>query len=576
MSYKPSYNVYLTEGARRRAAAWRRRRWKRLLAALGGVALLVLVGAVLGSNQGVAASSASAGEVEVPAGTMVASASSTPQPGQAESEEQAGSEEQTVAPAAYLPINTSYAGVSMFRGNGHRTYYGEGPVPQAPQELWRFPAEGVMSATSSEGGQSQVWSGTGWTGQPVVVEWEGETRVMFGAYDRAVHFLDAGSGERFLPDLPTGDIIKGSVMFDPDGFPLLYFGSRDNYFRIVALDRDQPTVLYKLDAYDVPHPTWNDDWDSSALVVGDYLFEGGENGYFYILKLNRCYDATGLVAVEPVVLLAYPAFDQALFDAIGDNVVSIENSPVLHLDPVRGDRVYFANGGGRVLGLDISALGLSQAGYGPAGQAPGTWGVAGSRATASLPTVPPDPDFPVVFKYWMGDDVDATIVVDDEGMLYVAAELERRLPRSEEVGQLVKLNPYRPDQPLVWSVAVPAASGSGGIWATPALHEGMLYVPTHTGRLLGVDCADGRVVWEKPFSYHAWSSPAVVDDILLVGDATGFLHAYDIGDPSQDPLEIWKVPVGQGSIESTPVVWRGRIYVGTRDGRFYCFGDQGS
>lgn len=473
--------------------------------------------------------------------------------------------------ASFAPINTSYAGVSMFRGNARRAFYGLGPVPFKPRELWHFPRDGVMSAPSSEGGKTVVWAGTGWTGQPVVVEWEGRTRVMFGAYDRALHFLDAGSGERFLPDLFTGDIIKGSVMFDPDGYPLLYSGSRDNYFRIVAIDREEATVLWKLSAYDVPNPTWNDDWDSSPVVIGDYLFEGGENSYFYIVKLNRAYGADGLVTVDPEVLLAYPAFDRKLFDAIGDNIVSIENSPAVFLDTKRGDRVYFANGGGRVVGLDIDVLGLSAAGYGPGGQAPGTWG--GPAPVRSLPALPDDAEFPEVFRYWMGDDVDATLVLDEEGSLYVAAELERNLPRAAEVGQLVKLDPYTTADPLVWSVTDPPRGGVGGIWATPALHGDMLYVPTHTGRLLGVNRHTGEIVWEKPFSYHAWSSPVVVDDILLVGDAEGILHAYDVSDAVANPPQLWEVAVGAGGIESTPVVWKGRIYVGTRDGRFYCLGE---
>ena len=44
-----------------------------------------------------------------------------------------------------------------------------------------------------------------------------------------------------------------------------------------------------------PAPVWNDDWDGAALVVGDYLLEGGENSWFYVIKLNRRYDANGLV-----------------------------------------------------------------------------------------------------------------------------------------------------------------------------------------------------------------------------------------------------------------------------------------
>ncbi len=583
-----SYNVYLTRGEQQRRLKCRGTTLRSSLAAVASAVLvLALAGIILppALQRSAAGVEAAPGLAGGPTRSIVEMPASGPSPATVRALPVTSVAEAVVSRSA-LPINTSYAGVSMFRGNGHRTYYGEGPVPRDPVELWHHPQEGIMSADSSEGGVTTVWSGTGWTGQPVVVEWEGSTRVMFGAYDRALHFLDATSGERFLPDLATGDIIKGSVMFDPDGYPLLYSGSRDNYFRIVALDRGEPTVVYKLSAYDVPQPTWNDDWDSSALVVGDYLFQGGENGYFYILKLNRGYDGAGLVTVDPEVVLAYPAFDQALFSAIGDNIVSIENSPAIHLDGDRGDRVYFANGGGRVLGLDISALGLSQAGYGPAGQAPGTWeaaaglGAVGSHgvASADAPDAPGDPaglDFPLAFKFWMGDDVDATLVLDEEGMLYVAAELERHLPRAREVGQLVKLDPYAPDDPLLWSVAVPATGGDGGIWATPALSGGMLYVPTHTGRLLGVDCSDGRIVWEKPFSYHAWSSPVVVDHTLLVADAEGYLHAYDVRDPGTNPPQLWKVAVGQATIESTPVVWRGRIFLGSRDGHFYCFGDEG-
>ncbi|MCI0545350.1 MAG: hypothetical protein L0Z49_13060, partial [Actinobacteria bacterium] len=131
----------------------------------------------------------------------------------------------------------SVPGVTMFRGNPTRTFYGAGPIGDDPVVVWRYP-EQAMCATSSVGGVSEVWCGMGWTGQPVVYEREdGVTELIFGAYDRAVHFVDAETGEDLRPPFPTGDIIKGSVTLDPDGYPLLYFGSRDNKLRIVALDR---------------------------------------------------------------------------------------------------------------------------------------------------------------------------------------------------------------------------------------------------------------------------------------------------------------------------------------------------
>ena len=39
-----------------------------------------------------------------------------------------------------------------------------------------------------------------------------------------------------------------------------------------------------------------------------------------------------------------------------------------------------------------------------------------------------------------------------------------------------------------------------------------------------------------------------------------------------DPPLLWSVTVG-GCIESTPAVWNGRIYIGTRAGRIHAVGD---
>jgi outer membrane protein assembly factor BamB len=141
---------------------------------------------------------------------------------------------------------------------------------------------------------------------------------------------------------------------------------------------------------------------------------------------------------------------------------------------------------------------------------------------------------------------------------------------------LVKLDPYDLDDPLVWSVEVAASPGDdGGIWATPALHEGYLYVATHPGELLVVDTTSGDVVFRDEIGWHAWSSPLVVDDTLLVStncvDGAG-LRAYDVSNPAS-PQQLWEATETGGCIESTPVVWDGHIYVGSRDGYFYSLGE---
>jgi outer membrane protein assembly factor BamB len=427
-------------------------------------------------------------------------------------------------------------GLTMFRGSLDRRFYGTGPLPEAaPQELWSYPDE-PMCGTSTVGGESSLWCGTGWTGQPVV--WErpdGVTEVIFGAYDKSVHFVDAATGEDTRPPFPTGDIIKGSVTLDPDGFPLLYTGSRDNQLRVIALDRDTPTELWSLDAAAVPG-IWNNDWDGNPAIVEDILYEGGENGWFFAVRLNRAVGADGLVGVDPEILVEMPGYTDELRALVGNNV-SIESSVA-----ISGDRAYFANSGGRVVGLDISEFRTGEA--------------------------------PVAFDYWVGDDVDATVVADGDGMLYVAVELERGTERSAEVGQLVKLDPFTDGDPLVWGVPVPGVDGGdGGIWATPALWDGHVYVPTHTGRLLAVEAATGELTWEEDVGPHAWSSPVVVDGVLLIGTCdVPQLRAYSLADPAA-PAHLWTMDQAAGGcIESTPAVWEGRIYVGSRDGFMRAYG----
>jgi outer membrane protein assembly factor BamB len=441
------------------------------------------------------------------------------------------------------PISDSVVGLTMFRGNATRTWYGRGPLPEHPQVLWRYPRH-AMCAISFVARQGLRWCGSGWTGQPAVVERPDGIEVIVGTYDRAVHFIDGATGRDRRPPFPTGDIIKGSVSVDPDGYPLLYSGSRDNYFHIIAFDRPRPTELWRLWAYAVPKPMWNDDWDGNAVIKDDYLFEGGENGWYYVIKLNRHYDTDGRVAVSPHILAQLPSFDSTLLADLGghDREVSIENSTALF-----GWTAYFANSGGAIWGVDLSHLRQDSTSVHP------------------------------VFRYWTGDDTDASIVIDEEGMLYVASELQRFNRRDTAVGQLIKLDPRRHGDPRVWGIFIPQGGGEkqGGVWATPALYGHTLFVPTNSGRLLAVDRDRGVIKWELPLPPHAWSSPVVVDSTLIVADCRGTIHAWDVRDPDHVPPLRWEFHLPSGAcIESTPAVWKGRLYVGARDGFFYAIGDR--
>ena len=424
-------------------------------------------------------------------------------------------------------------GLTMFRGNPTRTFYGEGDLSLAPSVLWTYP-ESAMCGSSSVGAETTVWCGTGWTGQPVV--WErpdGKTEVIFGAYDKSVHFVDAATGEDLRPPFPTGDIIKGSVTLDPDGFPLLYFGSRDNKLRIVALDRPEPTLLWSMDANEV-NGIWNNDWDSNPVIVDDIMYEGGENGWLYGIVLNRAFDSDGLVTVDPEKVLQMPGYNDELLSNSGRNV-SIESSVA-----VFDQRVYFTNSGGRVVGVDVSNVRNGEA--------------------------------PIVFDYYTGGDIDATPAIDADGMLYVSIEHEPsqmgsfETSRNLEVGQLVKLDPYTDGDPRVWGVDLTVSGGvDSGSWASPALHAGVVYLTTHQGELIAVDAAGGDVLWSDEVGFHSWSSPAVVGDVLIAATCLGDIRAYSLADP-RSPQPIWSVSLGGACLESTPAIWDGVIYLGSRDG----------
>lgn len=470
------------------------------------------------------------------------------------------------------PWGDTVEGLLTFRGNPTNTFHGTGPVPTDPVVRWTYPkGTDTLCGWSTDLGRTSSWCGNGWTGQPAIwVRPDGVTELMVGAYDHYFHFLDVATGEPTRTRIPTGDIVKGSPTIDPDGYPLVYFGSRDDKLRIAALDRPQPEVIWDVElclpegAVSATEPKscppagdrvfiegrWNDDWDAAPRVVDDILYASAENSFFYIWKLNRGYDAAGRVTVAPELLVKVPTWDDELLALVEEGCdigvrcdsTSVESTPVFF-----EDRVYFGNSAGRVMGLDISRV---------------EEGIA-----------------PVVFDYWVGDDVDGSIVVDEEGMLYVPVEWKRFNDRGRELGQLVKLDPYTAGDPYVWGMySITDPPDQGGLWSTPALGDGVVYVTTAKGFAVAVDRETGEELWFHELKTQrwreAWSSPVLVDDTLLVASREGILWAFDVTDPRR-PEELWSLRVGDARLLATPAVWDGSIYLWSTDGRLYALGQRG-
>ena len=437
------------------------------------------------------------------------------------------------------PINPDFPGLTTLRGNWQRNFFGIGPVPLHPKVAWK---SGPWCGRSNDLGVVSTWCGTGWNGQPnVIPQRDGSTEVRVGGYDFDYHFLDGKTGRPTHPPLRTGDLAKGSATSDPDGCPLYYAGSRDNQFRIIALDRRKPVVLWSMTAKEPAQGgKWNDDWDGAAQVVGDYMFVGGEDSWFRIVRLNKDCDG-GKVKVSPKIVFETQGWDsQMLGDLRGDQSVediSIENSPAY--DPER-EVVYFGNGGGLVQGYDVSKI-LN----------------GGSQAKR-------------VFRFWMGGENDASIVIADDGDIIASSHYEPPNAHAQKTGQMVRLDPRKKGNPVVWKLKESMNyGGEAGFFSTPALVGDTLYATAHAGDLMAINAETGKVYWTRRMGAPLWSGPAVVGDVMVVGDCTGTLFAFDVSNPKKQPPQLWSERLG-GCIESTPAIWDGWIYVGTRSG--YEFG----
>ena len=433
--------------------------------------------------------------------------------------------------------NATVEGLLTFRGNPSRSYYGKGPVPRTqPEVLHRFP-DAPMCRSSVNLGETKVWCGMGWTGQPLIAERKDRRWAIFGGYDGNIHFMDALTGERILPDVETGDIIKGTPTLDPNGYPLVYSGSRDNLLRVIAIDRPGAAeVLWTLDSESVPPNLWNDDWDSSPIILGDYLVAGSESSRFWVVKLNRSYDRlTGQVRVAPKVVFTTPVWDQEALAANGDDHASVESSVAIYRDTA-----YFGTSAGLIWGYDLSPL---------------------RRGGEPQQT----------FRFYTAGDNDPSVVVDDKGMLYVAGEFDRALLRAREVGQLTKVDPRNTANPIVWTFNETTNIGSG-IYGTPGIVGDTVIVASDGGRLVALNRATGAVKWGVKMHGPLWASPVIVDDVLLIGDCNGFFHAFDVSNPDVAPPELWSIEIGS-CIEATPAVWDGLIYIGTRGGYLYVLGE---
>jgi outer membrane protein assembly factor BamB len=110
---------------------------------------------------------------------------------------------------------------------------------------------------------------------------------------------------------------------------------------------------------------------------------------------------------------------------------------------------------------------------------------------------------------------------------------------------------------------------AAGVWGTPAVVAGRVYIADDAGLLYCLDAEGGALIWRVPLGAGTWASPTVVDGCVVIGDWEGTLHCR----ASEDGAPVWDRPHAGTYIVSSACIAGDRIYIGVRDGTFYCLED---
>jgi outer membrane protein assembly factor BamB len=466
--------------------------------------------------------------------------------------------------------------IATFLGDATRGYYGIGPVPETLNVIWKASiGGGTTGGTTKAGGGLVTWYGTGWTGQPALVREGGHLFLVVGGFDHNLVKIDAETGKE-LWAYAFDDVIKGSpTVFEMPGTGRLAVvcGSRRGFPRgmddptiapVRCVDFETGEELWRLP---VPRTkSYSRDADSSPVLVGDTLYVAVESGYVYAIDPTKT-EAWGEHR-KPVIKAERLLLGDKRAASHGGNLV-LESSP-----SVIGETLYASSGAGHVYGLRLGDLG-------------------------------------VVWDYWIGSDIDGSPVTTSDGHILQAVEKQY----IEGQGGVLKLDPRRePADALAWyfptgnrtfvdwqggvigSVSVNdkdvAEKGRPALAAFTAI-DGNLYVVsqdetdgTTTSPQGKAGVPKAKLVFKDAIG-GAISTPIIVDDHIVAAGYDSTVHVYRIDYEAEGGVALkdrggksWSVGVtevatftGGGNYESTPIVWQGRIYIGSRDGYLYCLGE---
>lgn len=457
---------------------------------------------------------------------------------------------------------TELEGIVTFRGDNFRSGAAYGTAAVSSKTLTKVWSKSTSGLSDSDG---IYWSGSGWTGQPLIVKWpeatrknisamydwarekEGLVEVIYATLDGHVYFYELTSGEYTREPLNLGFNYKGAGALDPRGYPILYVGSGvdsvNGRSRVKVVNLIDNSVMFEFGHNETfANRGWHM-FDSSPLVSAetDQLIYPGENGILYIIHLNTKYnEQTGELSVDPdnIVKWKYNGVRSGSRYWLG-----VESSAA-----IINNYIFLADNGGNLMCLDLNTLEL-------------------------------------VWVQDVLDDTNCSPVVDIEDghpYIYISTSFHYGW-RSYSTAAIPIFKIDAETGEIVWRTdytCYTVQDLSGGVQGTIAVGKNklsdMIFVPiartpgASSGTLAALKKDTGEVVWEKETSMYSWSSPVDFYD----ADGNGYLlycnsgfNMFLIDGKTGEQLDYMNLG---GNIEASPAMYGNYAVVGTRAMRTYC------
>lgn len=457
---------------------------------------------------------------------------------------------------------TELEGIVTFRGDNFRSGAAYGTAAVSSKTLTKAWSKATSGLSDTDG---TYWSGSGWTGQPLIVKWpeatrknisamydwarekEGLVEVIYATLDGHVYFYELTSGEYTRDPLNLGFNYKGAGALDPRGYPILYVGSGvdsvNGRSRVKVVNLIDNSVMFEFGHNETfANRGWHM-FDSSPLVSAetDQLIYPGENGILYIIHLNTKYnEQTGELSVDPdnIVKWRYNGVRSGSRYWLG-----VESSAA-----IINNYIFLADNGGNLMCLDLNTLKL-------------------------------------VWVQDVLDDTNCSPVVDVEDghpYIYISTSFHYGW-RSYSTAEIPIFKIDAETGEIVWRTdytCYTVQDLSGGVQGTIAVGKNklsdMIFVPVartpgaSSGTLAALKKDTGEVIWEKETSMYSWSSPVDFYD----ADGNGYLlycnsgfNMFLIDGKTGEQLDYMNLG---GNIEASPAMYGNYAVVGTRAMRTYC------